>query len=122
MTPHAPPGWPAAVPPPDVDGWQRRAVGWLLDLCPADYRGYPVVARHPVVLARLAAHHVEASLDAQRRATATVRGDLRDHVPPQVLDEVLETLDVEQARLLAARRAVGLVEEALRGRRYVPRL
>lgn len=122
MTPHAPPGWPAPVPPPDVEGWRRRAVGWLLDLCPPEYRGYPVVTRQPVVLARLAARHVEASLEAQRRATATARVDLRDHVPPQVLDELLETLDVEQARLLASRRAVALVEEALRGRRFVPRL
>jgi hypothetical protein len=119
---HVPPGWPPSVPPPEAEGWRRRAVGWLLDLCPADYRRYDVLARHPVVLARLASHHVAAQLDAQQRATATVRADLRGHVAPQVIDEVLQTLDVEQARLLQARRAVDLVERALRGRRYVPRL
>lgn len=122
MTAQAPPGWPRGVPPPDAEGWRRRAVGWLLDQCPADYRSYPVLQRHPVALARLAALHVTAQVEAQRRATATVRADLRGQVSAGVVDEVLEALDAEQARLLAAQRAVGLVEDALRGRRYVPRL
>jgi hypothetical protein len=34
----------------------------------------------------------------------------------------VETWHAEAARLLAERRAVGLVEEALRGRRFVARL
>jgi hypothetical protein len=122
VTSHAPPGWPRDVPPPDADEWRSRAVGWLLDLCPADYRGHPVLARHPVALARLAAHHVEAGLEAQRRARATARERLGDLLPPGAMDEVLEVLDVEQARLLAARRGVDLVETALRGQRFVPRL
>ena len=122
MTAHAPPGWPRQVPPPEVAGWERRAVAWMLDLCPPDYRGHPVLGRHPAVLARLTALHVAAQAEAQRRATATVRADLRDQVPPPVMEQVLEVLDVEHARLLAAARAVTLVEEALRGRRYVPRL
>jgi hypothetical protein len=119
---HAPPGWPASVPPPDVEGWRRRAVGWLLDLCPPDYRGYPVLTRYPAALARLAAHHVTAQLHAQQQATATVRADLAGQVPPAAVEAVLEALEAEQARLLAAQRAVRLVEEALRGRRFVPRL
>ncbi|UER54091.1 hypothetical protein HJG43_05505 [Kineosporiaceae bacterium SCSIO 59966] len=119
---NTPPGWPRGVPPPDADEWRSRAVGWLLDLCPADYRGHPVLARHPVALARLAAHHVEAGLEAQRRARATARERLGDVLPPGAMAEVLEVLDVEQARLLAARRGVELVETALRGQRFVPRL
>jgi hypothetical protein len=35
---------------------------------------------------------------------------------------VFDVLDAEQARLLAASRAVTLVEDALRGRKYIPRL
>jgi hypothetical protein len=119
---HVPPGWPRAVPPPEVEGWQDRAVAWLLDLCPPDYRGHGVLRRHPVALARLAAHHVAAGLDAQRRATATLRADLAGRLDPRTAEEVLDVLDVEQARLTEAQRAVALVEGALRGQRYVPRL
>ena len=122
MTSSLPPGWPRDVPPPEVDGWQRRAVGWLLDLCPAEYRGHRVLRRHPGVLAHLAAHHVTGQLEAQRRAAATLRAELAGQLPPAALDEALDVLDVEEARLLAARRGVQLVADALRGRRYVPRL
>lgn len=122
MTAPVPPGWPSAVPPPGAQGWLRRAVGWLLDLCPPEYRGHAVLQRHPVVLARLAAHHVAAQVAAQQRAVATLRSDLAGVVPPPVLEEVFAALDVEHARLLDAERGVRLVEAALRGQRYVPRL
>ena len=39
-----------------------------------------------------------------------------------VVDAAVETWLREDARLSGVRRAVGLVEEALRGRRYVARL
>jgi hypothetical protein len=97
-------------------------VAWLLDLCPPDYRGHDVLRRHPAALARLAAHHVAAGLDAQRRATATVRADLAGRLDARATEEVLEVLDVEQVRLTEAQRAVALIEGALRGQRYVPRL
>lgn len=117
-----PPGWPAAVHPPTEPDWQRTAVAWLLDLCPADYRAHPVLTRYPVALVHLAAGHVDADLDAVRRSRASARTALSPVLPPQTLAEVFEALDVEEARLLAARRGVGLVAEALRGRRHVPRL
>jgi hypothetical protein len=97
-------------------------VAWLLDRCPPEYRGYPVVTRHPTVLAWLAGHHADAELGAVRAALATVRVDVGEQLPPQALAEFLEVLEGEQARLIGVRRAVGLVGEALRGHRYVPRL
>ncbi len=117
-----PPGWPHQVHPPEVSGWERTAVAWMLDLCPADYRGQPVLTRHPLVLAHLAAAHVEADLAALGRARATARTALADVVAPQVLASTFEAMDVEHGRLLAAQRAVGLVDAALRGHRHVPRL
>ncbi len=42
--------------------------------------------------------------------------------PLDVVDAAVETWLAEDARLLGVRRAVGLVEEAIRGRRYVARL
>ena len=118
----APPGWPAEVRPPDAPDWERTAVNWLLDLCPADYRRYAGLRRHVVVLARFAVLHVEADQAAVRRGLSEVRADLRDVASPDVVEAAVQTFQLEEARLLGVRRAVGLVEEALRGRRYVARL
>ena len=117
-----PPGWPAAVPPPETPQWERAAVAWLLDLCPADFRAYPVLARHPQALARLTALHVQGAAEACRRGLASARAELGSTLPPPALAEVIEALEAEQARLVAAGRGVVLVEQALLGRRYIPRL
>lgn len=120
--PHTPPGWPAPVPPPGVPDWERAASEWLIDLCPADFRGYPVLRRHPVALAWLAGYQVEGARQAMARALGQARAELGEALQPGVLDQVLQTLEREQARLLAAARGVQLIEQALRGRRYIPRL
>lgn len=118
----APPGWPREVRPPDAPDWEGTAASWLLDLCPADYRRYPGLRRHVVVLARFAVLHIEASQAACRRGLSEVRADLRDVASLEVVEAAVQTFQLEQARLMAVRRAVGLVEEAIRGRRYVARL
>jgi len=117
-----PPGWPHEVRPPGAPGWEGTAVAWLLDLCPPDYRGYPVLRRHEVVLARFAVLHVEACQAAVRRGLSEARSALRDVAGVAAVEAAVETWQAESARLLAERRAVGLVEEALRGRRFVARL
>jgi len=123
MAPHvSPPGWPRAVRPPDAPGWEQTAVSWLLDISPPEYRSYPVLRRHPVVLARFALLHVEACQAAVRRGLSEARALLRDVAEPQTVETAVETWHAEAARLSAERRAVGLVEEALRGRRFVARL
>ncbi len=118
----APPGWPREVRPPDAPDWEATAASWLLDLCPADYRRYAGLRRHVVVLARFAALHVEASQAACRRGLSEVRADLRDVATLEVVEAAVQTFQLEEARLMAVRRSVGLVEEAIRGRRYVARL
>jgi hypothetical protein len=117
-----PPGWPRQVRPPGAPGWERSAVGWLLDICPPEFRSYPVLRRHDVVLARFAVLHVEACQAAVRRGLSEARAALRDVADLAAVDEAVEAWQAESARLLAERRAVGLVEEALRGRRFVARL
>jgi len=119
---YVPPGWPAEVRPADTPGWERTAVTWLLDLCPPDYRLYEVLRRHPEVLARFAAHHVDASAAAARRGLATVRADLREVVPPEAVEAAVAAFEREGARWAAAARSVALVEEALRGKRFARRL
>lgn len=118
----APPGWPRQVRPPGAPAWERTAVNWLLDICPPEYRGYDVLRRHEVVLARFAVLHVEASQAAVRRGLSEARSMLRDVAGADTVEAAVEVWQSEAARLLAERRAVGLVEEALRGRRFVARL
>jgi hypothetical protein len=122
MSAHTPPGWPAAVPPAGAPDWEQAAAEWLIDLCPADFRGYPVLRRHPLALAWLAGQHVEASRQAMARALGSARADLSQSLQPGVVDQVLQTVELEQARLLAAARAVQLIEQSLRGQRHIPRM
>lgn len=117
-----PPGWPSGVRPPGAPDWERTAANWLLDICPPEYRSYPALRRHVVVLARFATLHVEASQEAVRRGLSEARSTLRDVVDADTVEAAVETWQEESARLLAERRAVDLVEEALRGRRFVARL
>lgn len=118
----APPGWPAQVRPPDAPDWERTAQNWLLDICPPEYRSYPALRRHLVVLARFAVLYVEAQQAAVRRGLSEARANLRDVALLDVVDAAVQTWQAEDARLSGVLRAVGLVEEALRGRRFVARL
>ena len=118
----APPGWPAQVRPPDAPDWERTAQNWLLDICPPEYRSYPALRRHLVVLARFAVLYVEAQQAAVRRGLSEARANLRDVALLDVVDAAVQTWQAEDARLSGTRRAVGLVEDALRGRRFVARL
>lgn len=118
----APPGWPAEVRPPDAPDWERTAVNWLFDISPPEYRSHQALRRHVVVLARFAVLHVEAQQAACRRGLSQARADLRDVADLDTVEAAVLTWQAEEARLLGVRRAVGLVEEALRGRRFVARL
>ena len=118
----APPGWPAQVRPPDAPDWERTAQNWLLDICPPERGIGAVLRRHVVVLARFAVLYVEAQQAAVRRGLSEARADLRDVALLDVVDAAVQTWQAEDARLSGTRRAVGLVEEALRGRRFVARL
>ncbi|MFF7249978.1 hypothetical protein ACFZBU_39520 [Embleya sp. NPDC008237] len=118
----APPGWPRGVQPPGLPGWEDTAVAWLFDLCPSGYRGHEVLRKHPLILARMARQHVSAALAAARHGYGTARTELGDTVPAAVLDAVLRMYEYEGSRAAATERAVRLVEEALGGDRWEPRL
>ena len=117
-----PPGWPPEVLPPQAPDWERSAVGWLFDLCPADYRAHEVLRRHPVVLARFAAGHVGSAVEAARHGIRTVRAELAGVVLPEVVDAAIAAYEREGRRLLVVSRQIALVDAALRGERHVPRL
>lgn len=117
-----PPGWPPQVRPPDAPLWERSAENWLLDICPPEYRSYPTLRRHIVVLARFAVLHVAGAQLACDRGLSEARAELRDVAQADVVESAVETWHRESARLQRLRREVVLVEEALRGRRFVARL
>ncbi len=117
-----PPGWPREVPPPAVEGWQHRAVAWLLDVCPPDYRRYDAWVHHPVALAWLATRHLDGQVTAMRQAYRDARVELGEHLGPEALSGVLLTLEREGLRLVSARRSAGQLLDALEGKDYVPRL
>jgi hypothetical protein len=117
-----PPGWPREVRPPGTPEWTRSATAWMFDLCPPDYRAHEVLRRHPVVLARVAAHHVQAGVDAARNGLATARQELADVVDTVTVEATVAAYEREGARLMAAGRSLALVEQALRGTRFHQRL
>lgn len=125
MTGAIPAGWPAEVPPPGATGWERRAIGWLYDLCPPDHRGYGVLQRWPVLLARVAGENVAAAIEACRHGAATARAGLREiggGLPPEAVDALLAMYERELLRLERAARGVELVARALAGQRFIPKL
>lgn len=119
---YVPPGWPDQVRPPQVPQWEETAIAFLLDCCPADFRAYPVLRRHPVVLARFAAQFVESQLRAAQAGLGGVRTSLADQVTPEVIDSAVDAWQQQSAQLVRVRRSVALIEEALRGKVFIARL
>ncbi|WP_306367279.1 hypothetical protein [Nocardiopsis sp. CC223A] len=110
------PDWPASVHPPGSDSFERTAVVWLFDLLPADYRLHGVLRRYPVALSRLARRHLTAVLAAGREGYRTARVELRDHLPPHALEQVMRAYQAEGRRTAAVLRSVEAVDAALRTR------
>ena len=119
---YTPPGWPVEVDPPHAPEWEAAAAAFLLDCRPAEYRGYPVLRRHPVVLARFAAEYVESQIAACRDGLGGVRASLGEFVEPPVLEAALAAWHEQEALLRRRRREVALVEEALRGKVFIRKL
>ena len=122
MSAHVPPGWPPGVPPAHTPGWEPRAVAWLLDNCPPDYRLYAGWRKNPVALAWLADRHIDGQITAMRQAYREARVELGPHVTTEALSEIMSHLEAEGLRLVAAKRSAALLLEALQGKQFIPRL
>jgi hypothetical protein len=122
MGAYIPPGWPAGVHPPGSEEFESTAVGWLLDVVPPDYRLHGVLRRYPVALAALARYHSKACVEGARQGYRTARTELAGALPPHAIDTVLAAYRKEGARLAATVEAVDLVERALRGEVFTPKM
>lgn len=122
MSAYVPPGWPAGVHPPGTEDFESTAVAWLLDVVPPDYRLHGVLRRFPIALAAMARQHCEACVQGARLGYRTARTDLASHLPPHAVDAVLAVYRREGARLATNAVAAGLIERALRGEVFVPKI
>jgi hypothetical protein len=122
MGAYIPPGWPAGVHPPGSEDFESTAVGWLLDVVPPDYRLHGVLRRYPVALATLARYHSKACVEGARQGYRTARTELAGALPPHAIDTVLAAYRKEGGRLAATAEAVDLVERALRGEVFTPKM
>jgi len=110
------------VHPPGSEDFESTAVGWLLDVVPPDYRLHGVLRRYPVALATLARYHSKACVEGARQGYRTARTELAGVLPPHAIDTVLAAYRKEGARLAATAEAVDLVERALRGEVFTPKM
>src|SRR5437764_1889643 len=122
MGAYIPPGWPAGVHPPGSEDFESTAIGWLLDVVPPDYRLHGVLRRYPVALATLARYHSKACVEGARQGYRMARTELAGALPPHAIDTVLAAYRKEGARLAATAEAVDLVERALRGEVFTPKM
>jgi hypothetical protein len=119
---YTPPGWPDRVRPPGSPGWEVSAAAFLFDCCPADFRAYRVLRNHPIVLAEFAKHFVTGQHESAQQGLAQVRASLRRHVTPEVVEAAAQAWLEQLAHLARTRRAVALLDEALRGQIFVAKL
>jgi hypothetical protein len=74
------------------------------------------------VLAQFATHFVNGQHEASQRGLAAVRTSVGEYVGADVVEAATQAWLEQGARLARTRRAVVLVEEALRGRVFVRKL
>jgi hypothetical protein len=110
------------VDPPGSEDFESTAVGWLLDVVPPDYRLHGVLRRYPIALATMARYHSKACVEGAREGYRTARTELASVLPPHAVDTVLAAYRKEGARLAETARAVDLVERALRGEVFTPKM
>ena len=117
-----PRGWPSRVRPPGAEDWEDSASAFLFDSCPSDFRSYPVLRRHPVVLASFATRFLQSQVAVVNEGLSEIRVDLRGLVDPEVIEAAVCAWQSEQSALGRRLREVALVGEALRGHQFVPKL
>ena len=104
------------MPPPGTDGWEHRAIGYILDALPPNYRDHQSgdIRQYPAALAAMARHHLRACWAGLRGGYRIARTELGPSLPPEAIPAVLEVYRREGARLYELGRAVRVLEPELR--------
>ncbi|WP_329131357.1 hypothetical protein [Streptomyces sp. NBC_00670] len=106
--------WPCQVKTPGSYDWERSAVKWLRELVPARYGSYPVLLRHPVLLARHAQIQVQHEIRVARTALQTARAELPAlGLPESVIEHTIKLYAAEVLQLQHIARSVRAVSQAL---------
>ncbi|WP_030378070.1 MULTISPECIES: hypothetical protein [unclassified Streptomyces] len=106
--------WPCQVKTPGSYDWERSAVKWLRELVPARYGSYPVLLRHPVLLARHAQIQVRHEIRVARTALQTARAELPAlGLPESVIEHTIKLYAAEVLQLQHIARSVRAVSQAL---------
>jgi hypothetical protein len=109
------------VSPPGSEDWETTAAAWLLDLVP-EYRQRAAVRRHPVILAFIARHVIAGAVEGALHGYWVTRSELATLSRRMPSTRRSGPWRAEGERLAATASAVDLVERALRGEPFRPRL
>ncbi|MGC0421055.1 hypothetical protein [Embleya sp. AB8] len=101
------PGTPVAVM------FDPRAAEELYELCPPGYRNHEVLRRYPLLLVRLARHHLQAELAELRQEYSDLRRELSEHLPVHAIPQALAVYRAEAAEIHRAFDRVAVLERAL---------
>lgn len=107
MSEHKPIYWPDDLALPGSPGWERKAIAWLLDRCPSEFRSYPAFRQQPAVLSMVALDQIAADVEAIRTSYRKARTELS--LSGVDIDEVMTALDKEGVRLVLELRSAETV-------------
>ncbi|MER5822115.1 hypothetical protein ABT086_07495 [Streptomyces mirabilis] len=106
--------WPCQVKTPGSFDWERSATKWLRDLVPSRYASYPVLRKHPVLLARHAQIQVQHEIRVARTALQTARAELPAlGLHESVIEHTIKMYAAEVLQLNHIARSVRAVTQAL---------
>jgi hypothetical protein len=106
--------WPCQVKTPGSFDWERSAVKWLRELVPSRYASYPVLLKHPVLLARHAQIQVQHEIRVARTALQTARAELPAlGLHEGVIEHTIKLYAAEVMQLQHIARSIRAVTHAL---------
>ena len=106
--------WPCQVKTPGSFDWERSAVRWLRELVPSRYASYPVLLKHPVLLARHAQIQVQHEIRVARTALQTARAELPAlGLHEGVIEHTIKLYAAELMQLQHIARSIRSVSQAL---------